>query len=236
MDQKEKIFKHSIEGILYIYVPWIFELLGYKFIALSSADSLEMQIRAFITNILDIVFVISIFIGVMTILGVFCELIIYLYRKELISLDALHHAHDIEGNSIIFWIHNGKLYERKVVSHKKLSNTTRTVIVKKIEEPLWDIYKIALSGKRARSAYNACSVYINSIADDLDKAIQQCSNEQMEEKLISKLYILEDMLEYIKSEVTNAAQTEEEERQFYNVLNVQEFNPFTVTENLNKLV
>lgn len=236
MDKKEKIIKNSMLGLTYIYSPWIFSNLGFKVISFSEVSSIETMYWAFVTNGIDLIFAFITLKGVFTIIGVFFELLFYVYRKEWDSLNALKHASDIEGNSIIFWVHYGKLYERKAVSLNKLSSKTRETILNKIKEPLWEIYKLAEQGKRTRSAYNACSEYINSIADDLDNAIQQCDNEQMEDKLISKLYILEDMLAYIKSKVVDAAEMEEEERQFYNKLSTQEYNPFTITENLSKLI
>lgn len=144
-------------------------------------------------------------------------------------------AYDNQTNTLIFRILDGKKSKTISVGIGKLSSDTRLILRKRIETPLQKLYEVAYKGKRAKEEYRMCKEYIIYIAQDLDNAIKQCENELMEKKIIEKLYIIENAIENITDKVANAILTDKDEERFLKELQVETFEPFSLTDNMNKL-
>lgn len=144
-------------------------------------------------------------------------------------------AYDNQTNTLIFRILDGKKTKTISVGIDKLSSDTRCILRKRIETPLQKLYEVAYKGKRAKEEYRMCKDYIIYIAQDLDNAIKQCENELMEKKIIEKLYIMERAIENITKKVTDAALTDKDEKRILKELQVETFEPFSLTDNMNKL-
>ena len=141
------------------------------------------------------------------------------------------------ANSLVFWVLEigDKKFKNIDVKLENLSKSTIQILRNKIETPLKSLYETASKSKRAKEEYSKCSVYITTLAEDLNKAISQCENDLMEKKLIEKLYIIENTIEIVKDKVNAAIQTDRDEERYLKELKVESFEPFTTTECINQL-
>ena len=151
---------------------------------------------------------------------------------EFASLD----YYDSSTKTLRFWIIGKREFENIDVKLANLSDSTIEILRTKIETPLKELYEAASKGKRAKAEYRNCSVYIESVADDLNKAISQCENELMEEKLIDKLYIVENSIINIKDRINAAITADKDEERYLKELQLESYEPFTLTDNMNKLI
>lgn len=78
-------------------------------------------------------------------------------------------------------------------------------------------------------------MYITSLAEDLQNAVNQCKNELMEQKLLDKLYIIENAIKKITVRVHKANTADKDEERILKDLELESFEPFAVTDNMNKL-
>lgn len=146
-------------------------------------------------------------------------------------------VYDSCANSLVFWVLEigDKKFKNIDVQLENLSKSTIQILRDKIETPLKSLYETASRSKRAKEEYRKCSVYITTLAEDLNKAISQCENDLMEKKLIEKLYIIENTIEIVKEKVNAAIQTDRDEERYLKELKVESFEPFTTTECINQL-
>lgn len=182
-------------------------------------------------NIINMMGPIFRIIGVIEIMiGIF-NLVISIVNPYGYSYEPYNHSE----NALVFWILNGKKKKDIYVKLDNLSDSTVKVLREKIERPLKNLYDVANNGKRAKEEYKNCEIYITSLAEDLKQAIDQCENELMEQKLLDKLYIIEDAIKNIRDRVNEAIATDKDEEKFLKELKLESFEPFTITENINKL-
>lgn len=151
------------------------------------------------------------------------------------SFDSLNY-YDSSTKTLVFWVLEKRKFKNIDVKLGSLSDKTIEVLRSKIETPLKELYEAASKGKRAKAEYRNCSVYISSLADDLNKAISQCENELMEEKLIDKLYIIENTITNIKDKINDAITADKDEERYLKELQLESYEPFTLTDNMNKLI
>lgn len=144
-------------------------------------------------------------------------------------------AFDDKTNTLIFRILDGKKSKKISVSVDKLSSDTKLMLRKKIETPLQKLYEVAYNGKRAKEEYGLCKDYITFIAQDLDNAIKQCENELMEQKIIERLPIIESAINNITDKVADGVLTDKDEKRFLKELQAESYEPFSLTDNMNKL-
>lgn len=151
------------------------------------------------------------------------------------GFDSLNY-YDSSTKTLVFWVLEKRKFKNIDVKLGSLSDKTIEVLRSKIETPLKELYEAASKGKRAKAEYRNCSVYISSLADDLNKAISQCENELMEEKLIDKLYIIENTITNIKDKINDAITADKDEERYLKELQLESYEPFTLTDNMNKLI
>lgn len=151
------------------------------------------------------------------------------------GFDSLNY-YDSSTKTLVFWVLEKRKFKNIDVKLGSLSDKTIEVLRSKIETPLKELYEAASKGKRAKAEYRNCSVYISSLADDLNKAISQCENELMEEKLIDKLYIIENTITNIKDKINDAITADKDEERYLKELQLESYEPFTMTDSMNKLI
>lgn len=144
-------------------------------------------------------------------------------------------TYDSYSNTLNFWVLEKRNFKSIDVKLDGLSENTISILRNKIETPLKELYEAASKGKRAKDEYRNCSVYISSLAEDLNKAISQCENELMEQKLIDKLYIIEDAITNIKDRINDAIVADKDEERKLKELQLKSYEPFTLTDCMNKL-
>ncbi len=138
--------------------------------------------------------------------------------------------------SIVFIYFNKRRYKVLLVSVSNLSMETKDVLKSRIEKPLKHLYKLALSSKRAEAVYKSASIYLNTIAEDLKKAISECENQLMEETLVSRLHVVETFIIGVSDDIDEALKTENTEKIILENLKLEGYRPFSLTEELNKLM
>lgn len=143
---------------------------------------------------------------------------------------------DVVDGYMIFYAYSKFKYKRIKININNLSKITALELRERIQYPLLNLYVEAKYNKAAEKVFKANSAYILTIAEDLRKAISQCDTEKMEMILCSRLHILCKTIKSIDDDMEEAQQLEEYEENAFNDLKAQSYEPFTLTDNINKLL
>lgn len=218
-------FMMLIFGMFSISMPLIYD---YTLCEISTG----LVGESFVTTLGQFIKYICQFVGnLFLIVGMVCFLIGFAnpYCKSS------YETYDSYSQTLMFWVLEGRRAKSIDVKLGNLSKDTIKVLRDKIETPLKTLYEATNKGKRAKEEYRNCGIYITSLAEDLNKAISQCENELMEQKLLEKLYIIQDAIKNITEKVNDAIRTDKDEERYLKELQLESFEPFTITENINKL-
>ena len=137
---------------------------------------------------------------------------------------------------LIFYIFSRNRFKRVCINISKLSKVTCMQLKEVIQIPLLNIYAEAKYNKEAKKAFKANSIYLITIAEDLKKAIAQCDTEKMEMIMCSRLHILSNTIMEIKESVDEAVQNKEYQKKVLDDLKAESYEPFTLTDSMNKLL
>lgn len=184
-----------------------------------------------ILSVIDSLSVIIKYIGIFVIIIGVYTLALNIINPYIPSYEAYNHLE----KTLVFFILDGKKKKNIYVKLGNLSENAINILRKKTEKPLETLYDIANNGKRAKEEYRNCEVYITSLAEDLQNAVNQCKNELMEQKLLDKLYIIENAIKKITVRVHKANTADKDEERILKDLELESFEPFAVTDNMNKL-
>ena len=189
-------------------------------------------------------FCIVIFVIVFTIMAIFMffdktGLLDYWLDELTMSVEDKK-ARIIKKNNVddylIIYIISRNRFKRVYINISKLSKVTCMQLKEVIQIPLLNIYAEAKYNKEAKKAFKANSIYLITIADDLKKAIAQCDTEKMEMIMCSRLHILSNTIMEIKESVDEAVQNKEYQKKVLDDLKAESYEPFTLTDSMNKLL
>lgn len=135
----------------------------------------------------------------------------------------------------ILWFNKGK-YESINIDLSAFSQELRDTLVDRVQLPLNDMYNISTDSKRAEEIYKLTSPYLKTVMDDLSLALSECKNEEMEHILIDRLVVVEQFIKGLKEDIDNAVKTDKDELEIRKSLELKEYSPLGLTEQLNKLL
>lgn len=105
-----------------------------------------------------------------------------------------------------------------------------------VQKELDELYATAKSTKRSLSTYNTYSTYIETLIEELNKGIKECENPTMEAKFIARLDNVHTCIKTLKSHVDSDIQFEVDRQKYEDELKAEGYEPFSVLEQLNKLI
>lgn len=126
-------------------------------------------------------------------------------------------------------------YQSICISTDSLSKQGQTEMLY-VQKELDELYVTAKSTKRSLSTYNTYSTYIETLIEELRKGIKECENPTMEAKFIARLDNVHTCIKTLKSHVDSDIQFEVDKQKYEDELKAESYEPFSVLEQLNKLI
>lgn len=126
-------------------------------------------------------------------------------------------------------------YQPVHISINSLSKQGQTEMLY-VQKELDELYATAKSTKRSLSTYNTYSTYIETLIEELNKGIKECENPTMEAKFIARLDNVHTCIKTLKSHVDSDIQFEVGRQKYEDELKAESYEPFSVLEQLNKLI
>lgn len=126
-------------------------------------------------------------------------------------------------------------YQPIHISTDSLSKQGQTEMLY-VQKELDELYATAKSTKRSLSTYNTYSTYIETLIEELRKGIKECENPTMEAKFIARLGNVHTCIKTLRSHVDSDIQFEVDKQKYEDELKAESYEPFSVLEQLNKLL
>lgn len=126
-------------------------------------------------------------------------------------------------------------YQPVHISTNSLSEQGQTEMLY-VQKELDELYATAKSTKRSLNTYNTYSTYIETLIEELNKGIKECENPTMEAKFIARLDNVHTCIKTLKSHVDSDIQFEVDRQKYEDELKAESYEPFSVLEQLNKLL
>ena len=140
-------------------------------------------------------------------------------------------------SEILFVIPNkqGRNLRYVDIDISNLSKSTKSEVLK-IKDNLRELYSTAKSSKRAFRTYLTYDVYLQSLADDVKKAIDECQGSEAEKILVSRIPIVIKNIDIMQRAVNDDIKYEEDVKKYKEMLYAEGYTPFAATEQVNELL
>lgn len=132
-------------------------------------------------------------------------------------------------------VRSGYVYHPICINTNSLSEQGQTEMLY-VQKELDELYATAKSTKRSLSTYNTYSTYIETLIEELKKGIKECENPIMEAKFIARLDNVHTCIKTLRSRVDSDVQFEVDKQKYEDELKAESYEPFSVLEQLNKLL
>lgn len=183
---------------------------------------------------LSILHIIS-FLCIMLSLGNF--IVSFIHYVSYGDFDNVYNEDNLYESSLVFIIPNEKFGTCKKVEIDlgKLSECTRDAVIK-LQDDLDKLYNSAKSSKRSFATYKTYRTYLLTLSDEMRSAVTECDNEYMERILLDNLYIVRENIGILQKRVDEDLRFEQDIKDNEAKLKAEGYSPFSVIEQLNKLM
>ena len=129
----------------------------------------------------------------------------------------------------------GEGFKHVDIDISNLSENTKSEVFK-IKDKLRALYNTAKSSKKAFRTFMTYDVYLQSLADDVKKAIDECQGSEAEKILVSRIPIVIKNIDIMQQAINDDIKYEKDVKKYEDELYAKEYSPFSTTEQMNKLM
>lgn len=129
----------------------------------------------------------------------------------------------------------GEGFKHVDIDISNLSENTKSEVFK-IKDKLRALYNTAKSSKKAFRTFMTYDVYLQSLADDVKKAIDECHGSEAEKILVSRIPIVIKNIDIMQQAINDDIKYEKDVKKYEDELYAKEYSPFSTTEQMNKLM